>query len=87
MLFDSTNIHKDKIKSFTLVKEKPYKEQIEYYLHHLANLIYEHFPLKKMAYRITEEYSDVVIVEKVEEDDIKKYNKKELIFVNQHAND
>ena len=85
MLFDYNKIHKEKIKSFTLYKDKSYKEQIEYYLHHLSNLIQDYFPLKPMVYTVVKEYSDVVIVNKVEDEDIKKYNKKELIFVNKHS--
>lgn len=83
MLFNYDEINKEKIQSFTLVKDKPYREQIEYYLHHLSDLIQEYFPRLPMTYIVVREYPDVVIVNKVEDNEIKKYNKKELIFVNQ----
>jgi hypothetical protein len=84
MLFNSIEIHKEKIQNFTLSKDKSYKEQIEYYLNHLSILIQDYFPLKPMAYTIVEEYPDVIIVKKVEDDDINKYNINDLIFVNQN---
>ena len=67
---DSNTIHIHKIEKFALVKDRPYKEQIEKYLHHLSTVLEEFFPLCKYSYHIVKEYDDVVIVKKLEDDDI-----------------
>lgn len=100
MLYTYNDIHIDKIKKFTLTKiierdkkdknkyrEVPsYKDQIENYLNRLSILIKDYFPLHSAIYKISKEYFNVVIVEKISEDDVEKYNKDELIFVNQLRN-
>lgn len=67
---DSNIIHIHKIEKFALLKNKPYREQIEKNLHHLSAVLGEFFPLRKYSYHIVNEYDDVVIVEKLDEHDI-----------------
>lgn len=83
MNFNCTEIHKTKIEQFALTKPGNYKQQIEDYLHHFALLTGEAFPLKPYVYIIYAEYPDTVLVRKLDEDEISKHKKKDLIFVNQ----
>lgn len=82
MNFNCTEIHKTKIEQFALTKPGNYKQQIEDYLHRFALLTGEAFPLKPYVYTIYAEYPDTVLVRKLDEDEISKYKKKDLIFVN-----
>ena len=72
---NSEEILFDKYKQFVLSKDKDYANQIEENLRSLSELFHTSTTLKKMAYSITKEYDNVVIVELNENGDIK---------VNQH---
>lgn len=60
---NSEEILFDKYKQFVLSKDKDYTKQIEDNLRSLSELFHTSTTLKKMAYSITKEYDDVVIVE------------------------
>lgn len=60
---DSEEILFDKYKQFVLSKDKDYTKQIEDNLRSLSELFHTFTTLQKMAYSITKEYNDVVIVE------------------------
>ena len=60
---NSEEILFDKYKQFVLSKDKDYAKQIEDNLRSLSELFHTSTTLKKMAYSITKEYDDVVIVE------------------------
>ena len=60
---NSEEILFDKYKQFAISKDKDYVEQIEEKLYSLSKLFHTSTTLKKMAYSITKEYDDVVIVE------------------------
>ena len=72
---NSEEILFDKYKQFVLSKDKDYAKQIEDNLRSLSELFHTSTTLQKMAYSITKEYNNVVIVELNENGDIK---------VNQH---
>ena len=72
---NSEEIIFDKYKQFVISKDKDYVEQIEENLRSLSELFHTSTTLQKMAYSITKEYDNVVIVELNENGDIK---------VNQH---
>ena len=72
---NSEEIIFDKYKQFVISKDKDYVEQIEENLRSLSELFNTSTTLQKMAYSITKEYDNVVIVELNENGDIK---------VNQH---
>ena len=71
---NSEEILFDKYKEFVLSKDKDYAKQIEDNLRSLSELFHTSTTLKKMAYSITKEYDDVVIVE-LNKDGIIKVNK------------
>lgn len=71
---NSEEILFDKYKQFVLSKDKDYTKQIEDNLRSLSELFHTSTTLKKMAYSITKEYDDVVIVE-LNKDGIIKVNK------------
>lgn len=71
---NSEEILFDKYKQFVLSKDKDYIKQIEDNLRSLSELFHTSTTLKKMAYSITKEYDDVVIVE-LNKDGIIKVNK------------
>ena len=68
---NSEEILFDKYKQFVISKDKDYVEQIEENLHSLSELFHTSATLQKMAYSITKEYNNVVIVELDENGDIK----------------
>ena len=72
---NSEEILFDKYKQFVISKDKDYVKQIEENLRSLSELFHTSTTLQKMAYSITKEYDNVVIVELNENGDIK---------VNQH---
>ena len=72
---NSEEILFDKYKQFVISKDKDYVKQIEENLRSLSELFHTSTTLQKMAYSITKEYNNVVIVELNENGDIK---------VNQH---
>lgn len=71
---NSEEILFDKYKQFVLSKDKDYTKQIEDNLRSLSELFHTSTTLKTMAYSITKEYDDVVIVE-LNKDGIIKVNK------------
>ena len=71
---NSEEILFDKYKQFVLSKDKDYAKQIEDNLRSLSELFHTSTTLKKMAYSITKQYDDVVIVE-LNKDGIIKVNK------------
>lgn len=68
---NSEEILFDKYKQFVLSKDKDYVKQIEDNLRSLLELFHTSTTLQKMAYSITKEYNDVVIVELNKDGEIK----------------